>query len=305
MLNVAVLVGDWEQIEPVEGWETWYLLWDVIQALRERGHRVQTIRGVDRRDWPEADIGVVHVDLTRTPAAYAEAAGRYPVAVNGGCLDISKRAVSSCVVRPGDGYEGPVIVKSDLNCGGHPEEVRGRRSRGWVAKQAGSVGKRMPWAMRRRLPLSAYRVFERRSDVPWVAWRNPGLVVERFLPEERDGLYWLRSWLFMGECGYVRLIGAEERVVKARGIVRQELGDQDDPAWLPPSVRDRRAELGLDYGKIDFVMHKNEAVIFDINRTPSSSRDKSPEERGYQSGLLADGLERMAEAGLQASGLPG
>ena len=34
-------------------------------------------------EWPEADIAVLHVDLSVIPQAYAEAAGRYATVVNG------------------------------------------------------------------------------------------------------------------------------------------------------------------------------------------------------------------------------
>jgi len=57
-------------------------------------------------------------------SAYGERAGR----------DIRKSAFSRNLVRPGDGWDGPVIVKSDLNCAGRPERLL--REPAWVRSHA-------------------------------------------------------------------------------------------------------------------------------------------------------------------------
>jgi len=53
--------------------------------------------------------------------ASAQFLAERPAVVNGHLVDLSKRAVSRNLVRPGDAWPGPVIVKSDLNHGGVPE----------------------------------------------------------------------------------------------------------------------------------------------------------------------------------------
>src|SRR5262249_433529 len=73
-------------------------------------------------DPPAADVGFLHVDLTVVPAAYAELAKRYPRCVNGAVTDISKRRISRWQVARDDAYDGPVIVKTNLNHLGHSEQ---------------------------------------------------------------------------------------------------------------------------------------------------------------------------------------
>jgi hypothetical protein len=40
---------------------------------------------------------------------------------------------------------------------------------------------------------------------------------------------------------------------------------------VPDALRVERNRLGFDYGKFDFVIHDGVPVLFDANRTPSSS----------------------------------
>lgn len=290
--DIRVLVGSWERLEPVAGSSLSYLMWDVAAEWRRRGHRVTESRGVPdlAGDLELFGVCVLHVDLTRTPQEYAWFANAHAVAVNGRFLDNSKRSVSRDLVSPGDGYAGAVIVKTDLNYGGSPEENRSRRVGGAAARIARVARGIRPWTARRYLSVMDYRVYERRGDVPAAVWRNPALVVERFRPERRDGLYWVRSWLFLGDRGYVRSIGSAHPVIKAERVTAQRLGDQDDPAVLPPPVRQRRAEAGLDYGKIDFTVGDDGTVtVLDMNRTPNSAK-KDPEEKRVQTEMLADGL---------------
>lgn len=306
-LEIRVLVGGWERLEPVPGSSLSYLMWDVMAEWRRRGHLVTELRGVPTGGpcVEPRGVCVLHIDLTRTPADCAAYAASHAVSVNGRFLDNSKRAVSRHLVSPDDGYDGAVIVKSDLNYGGSPEENMARRVGGWRARLAGSVRRRRPWAMRSTISVMDYRVFDRRSEVPAAVWRNPGLVVERFRPEHRDGLFWVRSWLFLGDRGYVRSIGSSHPVIKAERVTSQRLGDQDDPEVLPQSVRDRRAEMGLDYGKIDFTVGEDgEAVVFDMNRTPNSAK-KEPEEKRLQTEMLADGLAGLISGARGGSRAPG
>ena len=63
------------------------------------------------------------LDLSVVPSNYLEFASLYPVAVNGRLADIRKSHVSANLTAPGDGWDGPVIVKSNLNYRGLPEQV--------------------------------------------------------------------------------------------------------------------------------------------------------------------------------------
>ena len=295
-MRIDILIGDWERFEPVEGRAFHFALADAADLWRERGLEVRVVRGLQAvPEGGRGEVCILHVDLTRTPAAYLELARSYPVALNARFVDNAKRVVSRDLVEPGDGYEGPVIVKSDLNYGGSPEHVMARRTTGWVARRGASLRRRLPWTMRSEIDPKDYRVFERRAEVPRAVWRNRHLVVERFFTERAEGMCWLRSWVFLGDRGFVRYCGSEHPVIKAERVKIRRMADDTDPAHLPESVRIRRAELGMDYGKIDFIVDGGVAHVIDANRTPNS-RAATPEARRAEAERIVDGLGAFVAA---------
>lgn len=173
-----------------------YLLRVLADAWRAAGHAVEILRGADRHI--EADLAFLHLDLTVVPEPYLALARRYPATVNGHVGDISKRAFSAHLVALGDGYGGPVIVKTDRNYGGRPELELARASDG-----LGRFGARM----RRLLPArlggafdpERYPIYPSAAGVPAWVWRDGRLVVQRFLPERRGERYCLRRWNFLGD----------------------------------------------------------------------------------------------------------
>lgn len=293
MRAIDILTGAWERFEPRAGQGHTFFLFDIASVWRERGHTVRVVRGLPGPGWEPAGCCVLHVDLTRIPAAYADLAASYGLAVNGRFLDNSKRVVSLNLVRRGDAYDGPVIVKTNLNYGGSPESVRRRLESGWLSKRAAWARRRLPWTMRRGLSPDDYRLFERVAEVPRMVWRNRNFVVERAVFERSDGLYWVRSWMFLGDRGFVRFQGAKERVIKARRVVeRRDFGD-GDPSVLPPSVRERRRVLGMDFGKIDYIVSDGVASVIDANRTPIS-RAPDADARRAMAERVADGIGSLA-----------
>ena len=158
-------------------------------------------RGVGRAI--DADVIVNHIDLTVVPEAYVQFMARYPVAINGRCTDISKRTVSANLVTNGDGWDGPVIVKTDRNHGGRPE-----RRLGWgriaLLVSPNAWLSRGRWRTRSMLVPDDYPIFESAAKVPPDVWRNPLLVVERFLPEREDDLFVVRSMAIFGDKGVTR-----------------------------------------------------------------------------------------------------
>jgi hypothetical protein len=140
-------------------------------------------------------------------------------------------------------------------------------------------------------------VYERRAEVPRSVWWNRHLVVERFFTERAEGMYWLRSWVFLGDRGFVRYCGSDHPVIKAyagRVRVRRVVGDES-PSDLPDLVRARRAELQMDYGKIDFIVHEGQAHVIDANRTPNS-RATTPEAKRSEALRIVDGLDALIAA---------
>ena len=253
-----------------------YLLFRLMECWQEAGHTVAV--GPHRQ--LDADVGIVHVDSTVVPAHCLPNNPHARPLVNGGILDISKTRISRQRVLRGDDWAGPVIVKTNDNAHGGPEfRTLGRWS---LPRLCRRLTKRLPWQWVGCLPRAHYPVLDRQTDVPGWVWRRPELIVERFLPE-RDGTdYVLRSWLFFGEQGYsVKLVGPHP-IVKAGNICRHEYLHE-----VPDSIRAARLSLGVDFGKFDYVLVDGEAVLLDVNKTPSILGPRTPNLIRLASGLAA------------------
>jgi len=231
-----------------------YFAWGLRDVWREMGIEVQVARGL--RELAPADLVLPHIDLTVTPRAYRKALDALPNVLNRGLYDISKRRVSGHLLARGDAWGGPVIVKTDHNYGGLPERRVRRR---W-------------WRRRRSLVRGIdYLLFDRLADVPNAVFRDRRLVVERFLPERAGDTYCLRWYIFMGDRYRSMRVASRHPLVKLC-----DLGQREFAVPLPPEVIAFREAWGMDFGKIDFVMHDGKPVILDVNRTPA---DLPPAER--------------------------
>ena len=80
---------------------------------------------------------------------------------------------------------------------------------------------------------------------------------------------------------------SELPVVKSRKLVSVDLVEE-----VPDAVRSVRRKLGLDFGKIDFVMHGNDALVFDVNKTPTVDLNKRGQPGPFVR-RLADGLDGL------------
>jgi hypothetical protein len=191
-------------------------------------------------------------------------------------VDISKSRISTQLVARNDSYRGPVIVKTERNYGGLPEQWLGSGSRsGW--KKWGGVVRRflghwpsggprgMAWESVQALPPSAYPVFGSVRDVPAGVFANRHLIVEKFLPELADGEYCLRYYYFFGATGVNFLFRSKDRVVKATSTLTVE------EVPIPEELYQIRDKLGFDYGKFDYVLRDGKVVLFDVNRTPATA----------------------------------
>lgn len=290
-MHLAILIHRHDTFEPSQ-----YLLLLAVNALRARGWRISFIQGVDHArvdvlladpDPPRACF--VHVDLTIIPEPYLALARRFPLAPNLATRDISKRAISSRVLRKSDDYHGPVIVKTDSNCGGLKEAQLARTSFPTHALHA--VRRRLPWPLRSHLPAKSYRVFERKQDVPALVWLNRALVVEKLVTEVQDGMYCLRSWVFMGDQESLSLRKARTPIVALPQIDWRSFIEPTRDN-LPDELRDLRRRLGFDFGKFDYVISNGRAQLLDANRTPTN-RSMSDAERAVEAAKLADGVESL------------
>lgn len=98
--------------------------------------------------------------------------------------------------------------------------------------------------------------------VPKTVWKNKNFIVEKFLPEIKDGLFYLRYWIFLGEKGWAGRFGAKEPVVKF-----SKMATKDEEVPVPEELKIVRKKLGFDYGRFDYVEHDGTPILFDVNKT--------------------------------------
>src|SRR5579883_2191811 len=260
-----------------------YFLGPIAQAWREMGWQVSVQQGP--KPVLAADLAILHVDLTQVPAEYLDVVECYPKVLNGRVADISKRKISAQLVQRGDGYDGPVIVKTSCNFGGSREADLARQGHS-LGRYLRAAWRRLPWSCRAELPASDYRIFDSARKVPLAVWFNPAFVVERFLPERHEEFYCLRTWVFLGDKETNSLSYAREPIVKSERVVRREVVSE-----IPEELRKVRRELGFDFGKFDYAIVDGEVVLYDVNRTPTlgnfSEEQYRPRARHLAEGIYA------------------
>lgn len=235
-----------------------YLLSTMVRHWRKRGLRVQVGEKYSR----DADVCILHHDISVLDAEKIPAAPAGKPVINGRVLDISKRTYSTLVLNQGDAWNGPVILKSNLNHYGAPEtRALNKITLERVRRRLADIS----WRGMQSLPSRSYPILQSVGDVPDWVWASPELLVEKFLPERtRDGLYGVRGWVFCGDRGYAYRVSSPEPIVKPRSAAK--ITYLKAP---PEALMKRRAELKFDYGKFDYVEHDGEAILLDANKTPS------------------------------------
>jgi hypothetical protein len=275
-----------------------YLLKLFVPHWQKMGHQVIVV--TDEEPFVPASVAILHADITVISDASRRLASRYPRVVNGATLDIRKRRYSRLRLREPGPESFPVIVKTDWNAGGGQELrlsilkrplgrlLRRFRLERFVLRQVLSLEARRPWHSRRVLGRRSYLVFPDARSVPSGVWRNPNLIVERFLAERHDGFYCCRHWLFFGDREVTRRSLSTNPIVKFDA----RLEPSSDP--VPEELRLLRKRLGFDYGKFDFGIIDGEVHLYDANRTPGAMADP-----GYHSEttrVLSEGIRSFLEA---------
>lgn len=236
--------------------ETPHMVSLIAQDLEAMG--IEVVHLEDISTFVPADALLVHIDRSVLPAAVTRFAARYPRHVNAGALDIRKSTFADGLLSPGDAWPGPVIVKSDLNYGGMPEfSDLNMFQRGWRRISRVLSGDRTI----RIVSKDDYRVFPSLADMP-AGYFGPGNIVQKFLPEKDGDKNILREYFFLGDVHYENIERSSHAII-----------DEDEHvSCLPftPHARllETRRKLGLDFGKIDYVMVDGEPFIFDANKTP-------------------------------------
>ena len=238
-----------------------YMLSVLKDIWRERGIEVHVAHDFHS----EADLCILHHDRTFLVEDDIPNAPDGVRVLNGRVRDISKRRYSTLILKPESDWNGPVILKTNLNHFGAPE----RREAGKTLEgELRRLLARRSWRLAKTLPQGGYPVLDTIQAVPDWVWRDPALIVEKFMPERRDGLYCLRGWLFFGEASYGYRLFATDPLVKVKSITSYEYIDT-----LPPEpIRRMRDEMAFDFGKFDYVIHDGVPILLDANKTPSLAR---------------------------------
>jgi hypothetical protein len=200
------------------------------------------------------------------------------------------------------------MVKTDLNARGAREArlprrdlLRSRRPHDILRNCLGSVSEvgRLVRRWRRHGSHKAffhYPIFDSIDAVPDAVWDDEEFVVERFLPERRDGRYWVRTWLFFGDRDQHATFFSDHPIVKGGNIRGYEpLGD------VPQELRRIRRNLRFDFGKFDYTMVDGRPILFDANRTPTMGglpRDRSLPIAQFLSEGIGEFLQQPAGSSL-------
>lgn len=269
-----------------------YRIWPLAENWRGQGIDVRIVRGP--KPCTDSDVLVPHLDCSYTPDPYWDVIQNHPRAVNARVRDIRKTAISANLLHKGDAWDGPVIVKTNNNSGGYMDLEYGNAA---PPSKLDTLRKRAawhPWIQPRSLgwtrTLTKYPIFEHPSDVPGAAWKNPHLVIEKFLLPDCDerGEHVVYLWIVLGHRGIGRTLHSPDRYVKN---LSSRLGSFDQP---PPEILGVQERFGLDYGKIDYILHMGRPVLLDINRTPTVSGDAFSQAYIHQCAPLAPGIGSVA-----------
>ena len=261
-----------------------YSVYHMTRVWRNAGHEVTFLFGTRR--FVPADLALVHVNLSVVPEEYIRFAKRYPVALNGEVRDIRKRSFSDNILGYDSTWAGPVIVKSNLNYAGYPEQSLGRS---WLTRRfplARRVRRLMDRATGRAprfVESTDYELYDSLGKVPPLCFGDPDIVVEKFLPEIRNGLYHTRVYKFLdgrGQC--VRLSGHQPVVKVSTSLQAEEIEPHDE-------ILDIKRRLRLDFGKLDYVINDGRVVLLDVNKTMGAGTGDEDDIGGHLS-FRAEGL---------------
>jgi hypothetical protein len=252
-----------------------YFIEVIVSCWRESGHEILFINGLHENI--EADIAILHVNLSVVPDEYVRYAMKFPVTLNLNITDIRKQTISQYQVEKNDDYDGSVIVKTDKNCGGIPEAkiynqpLPSNRSlvkfaRRFVRKTRNAgIKLKLISINSSRFVVTEYResfsIFEHKGQVPEYIWNDKNWIVERFLPEIEDSRFVIRNAYFLGD----KMICF--KTFSSDPIVKEEKESESYKIEMPQKIIQIRNQLGLNYGKIDYVMHNGEPVVLDIGKT--------------------------------------
>ena len=255
-MRIALLFHERDQSRDLHRYDILH----IAKYWQQSGHEVIPVFGT--RKFIDADIALLHVDLSLIPQEYVDLANRYPLCLNKKALDIRKSSISQQLLKHGDDYDGPVIIKSNENAAGIPERING----GWRTRPGIGCERFLHrvGAQPTIRKQADYRILDSLSLVPREVFDRTDLVVEKFLPERIAEFFCTRTYLFLGDGEACQLNYARSPIVMWSNTIRTE------SCPIHPQAAQWRRELGFDYGKFDYVIHQGKAILLDTNKTTGS-----------------------------------
>lgn len=286
-----------------EGAQKNYFIEIVADYWLRSGHEVVFINGLHSN--VSADVALLHVNLSVVPEEYIQYSRQFPIVLNQKVTDIRKRAISQNLLERNTGYGGPVLVKTDLNCAGLPEyrllqwslphwkSFRGhcnslyRNGRKLLIKLR--MLENLPdSSMKKSRYRESFRILNNRECVPSHIWSDTDWVIEKYLPETEESLFVIRNAYFLGH----KMIGFKH--LDSDPVVKE--GEQKgEVIEINRAVIHYRSQIGLDYGKIDYVEYNGEPVILDVTKTMGGAFGRETAE------ILAPGLNDYLSMELKVS----
>ena len=237
-----------------------YLIELMADQWAARGAAVVDIVGIETA--VPVDVLLLHVDLSIVPDEYLHFAKSYSSVINLEAVDIRKTSYLDDLVGAEGDWDGPVIVKSDLNHGGLPERLLtpgktrlGGRLAGVLRRIRRLLG--LPNEIRAK---ADYAVFPDRASIPARRFHD-GSIIQPFRSERSGSDFVLREYYFFGGIAILnKEIGPDPILTSGRQVECRA----ESP---PPEVRAVRDRLNLDYGKIDYGCPDGVTVVYDANKT--------------------------------------
>lgn len=291
--SIAILLHERDHVAPKAN----YRIWALAANWAARGIDIRVVRGIGQPI--TADLLIPHIDLSYIPDDYWSVIQGHPNVVNRALRDIRKTRFSVARVGPDDPWPGPVIVKTVGNCGGYPDVWFGPRRGPSLASRLRTRLERSPRVRRCALgwvrTLPSYPTFESVRKVPQRVFRNPRLIVEKFIPERRGGLNVLRHWVMFGSRSIAWELTSTDAQIKGYNSDWSVMDREH-----PPEIVEWRRRLGLDYGRMDYVIHEGKGVLLDVNPTPTLRYDVRSPPIIASAAEMAEGIEQFEGAEVTA-----
>ncbi|MCG8669451.1 MAG: hypothetical protein MI867_08545 [Pseudomonadales bacterium] len=287
----------------------------LAKCWEEDGYKVEVITDLEKA--PKTDLLILHLNLTHIPDHILDSARKIcPVIVNGAANSINKTLFSQQALSIDSDHAGKVIVKTKANYGGIPELIHDQKVFDdfnldkHIESIHGAINENKEtaekfWLTTSTLDPNDYPKFTSIDAVPNGVWKNPKLMVEKYLPEiNSDGKHVLRHWYFFGDRDFSRTLIAQHSSPKWGSMTDEERVISRKEWWqikvnLKPSVPEEvqavREALNLDYGRIDWALHEGVPVVFDANKTPFIGNWSLKNELDQQRHAIMQGLAKGIE----------